>query len=65
VARQHARGDKESWLADAATLPGDAGYALLRCGRRQLAALTVERGRAVLLAEACLPAISGPSPDYR
>lgn len=52
VARQRARGDKESWLADAATLPGDAGYALVRCGHRHAATLAVERGRAVLLAEA-------------
>lgn len=61
VTRQRVRADKESWLADAGTLPAAAGYALVRSRRPREAAVAVEQGRAVLLAEA----LSGRPHDRR
>jgi hypothetical protein len=52
VGRQRARWDKESWLAESQTLPALAGLALARAKDPRGAVLAVERGRAVLLAEA-------------
>ena len=52
VEGQQSRADKESWLADAQTVPAAAGYALVRSAGPQAAAVALEQGRAVLLAEA-------------
>jgi CHAT domain-containing protein/tetratricopeptide (TPR) repeat protein len=52
LARQLDRGHKESWLRDLQEMAAPAAYALAQLGQREEAAVTMERGRARLLAEA-------------
>jgi len=63
VARQRRRADKESWLTDAGPLPTAAGYALARSGNPRSAAVAIEQGRAVLLAEALSGRLRGAVRD--
>jgi len=51
-ATQIGRQDKEAWLHTASGMPAQAAFALVRTGQLEAAALTLERGRVRLLAEA-------------